>query len=69
MLTLKEHGMPDGAKNLCDACAIAASAFTFLFQNAPQIAAVLSVIWLALRIIEWGYRVYTKGLGSADGNE
>ena len=56
--------MSDGAKNICDACAIGASAFTFLFDNAPQIAAVLSVIWLLLRIIEWGARVYKKGLGN-----
>lgn len=56
--------MSDGAKNICDVCAIGAAGFSFIFDNAPQIAAVLSVIWLLLRIIEWCARVYRKGLGN-----
>lgn len=58
--------MTDGAKNICDACAIGTAAFSFLFNNAPQIAAVLSVIWLMLRIIDWCVRVYKRGIGNGD---
>lgn len=50
--------MGDKGKNICDACAILASGFTFVFENAPQIAAVLSVIWLLLRIVEWFWRAW-----------
>jgi hypothetical protein len=50
--------MGDNTKNACDACAILGAGLTFFYENAPQIAAVLSVLWLLLRIIEWGVRAY-----------
>lgn len=51
------------AKTICDVCAIFASGFTFIFERGPQIAAVLSAIWLLTRLIEWGHKVWKYGLG------
>lgn len=58
--------MGDNIKNTCDACAIFAAGLTFVYENAPQIAAVLSVFWLVLRIVEWFVKAYRGFPGKDD---
>lgn len=57
--------MDDKVKNGCDVFAVLLGMFTFFYENAPQIAALLSVVWLLLRIFEWGVKAYKQGVGNS----
>lgn len=59
--------MENKLKTVCDVCALVTGGFGFFVENAPTIAAILSAIWLAIRIVEWAWAKINKRKFDFDG--